>query len=158
MTLGTGKAYCAYLNAAQGTLAIRLRPAAAPRTVNNFIYLARQGYFDGTSVARACPDPADKGCFGQVTEFAADPVAGYALARELVTSQGKVLFGSVAMSSDGNISSGGRFFISTGANPGLPQTYNLFGQVTDGLQVIPSLRKGALVNWVTVVETPGTTG
>ncbi|GAC1332030.1 MAG: peptidylprolyl isomerase [Candidatus Dormibacteria bacterium] len=154
--LDTHKGYCAYINVAEGTLAIRLRPAAAPRTVSNFLYLAQHGYYDGTTVARACPDPADTGCFGQVAEFAADPVVHYTLPREVVKSQAKVLFGSVAMSSDAGAGSGGRFFISTGSNATLPQDYNLFGQVTDGLQLIPALRKGVTVNWVTVLEAPGT--
>ena len=155
MNLDTRKGYCAYLVTAQGTVAIRLRPAAAPRTVNNFIYLARQGYFDGATIARACPDPADPGCFGNLAEVAADSGPGYTLGREAV--RGQYLLGAVAMSSDGEASSGGRFFISTGDNRSLPHTYNLFGQVTDGIELLPALKKGLVIQTVIVSEAAGST-
>ncbi|MGI8608637.1 MAG: peptidylprolyl isomerase [Candidatus Dormibacteria bacterium] len=160
MTIDVKKGYCAYLSTAAGTVAIRLRPQSAPKTVNNFVFLVRQGFFDGLAVTRACPDPAVPTCQGELVELGDPPslglnTFGYTLPRE--SAKGDPLFGTVAMSPDGDGVSGHRLIISRGDSRALPHTYNLFGQVTDGLPTLAALQKGVTVNWATVVEAPGTT-
>ncbi|MDQ6747936.1 MAG: peptidylprolyl isomerase [Candidatus Dormibacteraeota bacterium] len=160
MALAAHAGYCAYISTDEGTVAIRLRPGAAPVSVNNFIRLAREGYYDGLTIDRSCPDAADPTCAGQFVETGAAPGAGsggpgYSIPREAV--KGDYLLGAVAMVSSGDSNSGSRFLISTGDSRALPKIHNLFGQVTDGIPTLALLRKGGRVNWITVLEAAGTT-
>jgi cyclophilin family peptidyl-prolyl cis-trans isomerase len=161
MSIDVKKGYCAYLSFDAGVVAIRLRPASAPKTVNNFVFLVRQGFYDGLSVTSACPDPAAPTCKGQLAEMGDPPslglnAFGYRLPRE--SAPGNYLFGAVAMSPDGDGASPSRFIISNGDSRALPHTYSLFGQVTDGLPTLAALQKGAKIVWAAVREAPGTTG
>jgi cyclophilin family peptidyl-prolyl cis-trans isomerase len=160
MNIVLKKGYCAYLSTEAGMVAIRLRPASAPKTVNNFIFLVRQGYYDGLEVSATCPDPATPGCKGQFAELGDPPSLGlngfgYKLQRE--SAPGDYLFGAVAMSPDDDgTANPHRFIISKGDSRALPHTYALFGQVTDGLPTIVALQKGVKINWAAVLEAPGT--
>jgi peptidyl-prolyl cis-trans isomerase B (cyclophilin B) len=144
---------CAFVHTAGGVISIRLRPDLAPRTVDNFEGLARSGFYDGLSLYRACPDTSEPGCYGNLIE-GGDPRGdgtggpGYDLALEPV--KGRYLLGAVAMAAAGDRDSGSRFFISRGDNRALSQRYNLFGQVTSGLDVLVRLPRGALIDWVAI--------
>ena len=112
-----------------GSLTIELNPSAAPLTVNNFVVLARYGYFDGTECHRAipgfvvqCGDPTASGTGGP----------GYRFPDELPTEPYEI--GSIAMANAGPDTNGSQFFIITGdAGAGLPPQYSLFGDVIGGL-------------------------
>lgn len=131
------KGYVAIVTTNLGQYTIELDAKAAPRTVNNFVVLARYGYFDGTSCHRAipdfmvqCGDPTGTGSGGP----------GYQFDDELPKA-GTYAIGSVAMANAGPNTNGSQFFVITGeTGVGLPPSYTLFGRVTDGLDTtLPAL-------------------
>jgi len=124
------KAYTAVVKTNMGTYSAVLDAAKAPGTVNNFVSLARNKYFDGTTCHRAipgfmiqCGDPTATGSGGP----------GYKFADELPAS-GEYKIGSLAMANSGANTNGSQFFVISGdQGVSLPPNYTLFGQVTDGL-------------------------
>lgn len=128
--IDSAKAYTAVVTTNKGAYTIDLSAGSAPITVNNFVVLARYHYFDNTICHRAipgfavqCGDPTGTGQGGP----------GYEFADELPAT-GAYKIGSIAMANSGANTNGSQFFIITGANGvALPNSYSLFGQVTDGL-------------------------
>ena len=124
------KTYTAVVKTNMGTYSAVLDAAKAPGTVNNFVSLARNKYFDGTTCHRAipgfmiqCGDPTATGSGGP----------GYKFADELPAS-GEYKIGSLAMANSGANTNGSQFFVISGdQGVALPPNYTLFGQVTDGL-------------------------
>ena len=124
------KTYTAVVTTNMGTYSAVLDAAKAPGTVNNFVSLARNKYFDGTTCHRAipgfmiqCGDPTATGSGGP----------GYKFADELPAS-GEYKIGSLAMANSGANTNGSQFFVISGdQGVSLPPNYTLFGQVTDGL-------------------------
>jgi cyclophilin family peptidyl-prolyl cis-trans isomerase len=124
------KTYTAVVKTNMGTYSAVLDAAKAPGTVNNFVSLARNKYFDGTTCHRAipgfmiqCGDPTATGSGGP----------GYKFADELPAS-GEYKIGSLAMANSGANTNGSQFFVISGdQGVSLPPNYTLFGQVTDGL-------------------------
>ena len=122
-----------------GTIVMELYPDKAPKSVENFVKLAKQKFYDGTLFHRVVPgfviqggdpltkDPAKKrkwGSGGPGYEFADEPVKG---------DYGR---GAVAMANSGKNTNGSQFFICVANLAGqLPKKYNLFGQVTKGMEV-----------------------
>jgi cyclophilin family peptidyl-prolyl cis-trans isomerase len=124
------KTYTAVVTTNMGTYSAVLDATKAPGAVNNFVSLARNKYFDGTTCHRAipgfmvqCGDPTATGSGGP----------GYKFADELPAS-GEYKIGSLAMANSGPNTNGSQFFVITGdQGVSLPPNYTLFGQVTDGL-------------------------
>jgi cyclophilin family peptidyl-prolyl cis-trans isomerase len=124
------KTYTAVVTTNMGTYSAVLDAAKAPGTVNNFVSLARNKYFDGTTCHRAipgfmiqCGDPTATGNGGP----------GYKFADELPAS-GEYKIGSLAMANSGPNTNGSQFFVISGdQGVSLPPSYTLFGQVTEGL-------------------------
>lgn len=124
------KTYTAVVKTNTGTYSAVLDAAKAPGTVNNFVSLARNKYFDGTTCHRAipgfmiqCGDPTATGSGGP----------GYKFADELPAS-GEYKIGSLAMANSGANTNGSQFFVISGdQGVSLPPNYTLFGQVTEGL-------------------------
>ena len=129
MCLVDGATYQAVVTTNMGEFTIDLDPEAAPLTVNNFVFLARNGYYDETPCHRIipdfvvqCGDPTGTGTGGP----------GYEFADELPAA-GEYQLGSLAMANSGPDTNGSQFFIITGEQGvQLPPSYSLFGQVTDG--------------------------
>jgi peptidylprolyl isomerase len=123
-----------------GTLVIALDAIAAPRTVNNFVFLALNHYFDGVIFHRIIDgfmcqggDPTGTGRGGP----------GYRFADEL-PKPGSYQIGSVAMANAGPDTNGSQFFVVSGpSGVGLPPLYSLFGQVVKGLDVVDTLQRVA---------------
>lgn len=128
--LEPGAGYVAEITTNQGSFSVELDPERAPITVNNFVVLARYGYFDGTVCHRAipgfvvqCGDPTATGTSGP----------GYTFADELPEA-GEYRIGSLAMANSGPDTNGSQFFVITGDNgAALPPDYSLFGEVIEGL-------------------------
>ena len=128
--LEPGATYTAEITTNVGAFSVELDPERAPVTVNNFVVLARYGYFDGTECHRAipgfvvqCGDPTATGTGGP----------GYTFADELPEA-GEYRIGSLAMANSGPDTNGSQFFVITGDNgAALPPNYSLFGEVVDGL-------------------------
>ncbi len=120
-----------------GTLVIALDPIAAPITVNNFVFLAAQHYYDGVIFHRiingfVCQggDPDGNGRGGP----------GYKFVDEL-PKPGKYQIGSLAMANAGPNTNGSQFFLISGpSGVGLPPAYSLFGQVVKGLDIVEMMQ------------------
>ena len=137
MGIDPSKRYTATMETSMGTLVISLDPIAAPITVNNFVYLAAQHYYDGVIFHRiiqgfVCQggDPDGNGRGGP----------GYRFVDEL-PKPGKYQIGSLAMANAGPNTNGSQFFIISGpSGVQLPPLYSLFGQVVKGLDIVEMMQ------------------
>ncbi|HUY97667.1 MAG TPA: peptidylprolyl isomerase [Verrucomicrobiae bacterium] len=147
-----GTRYQATLETDRGTVTIRLLPEAAPRTVANFLHLARQSFYDGLTFHRVVDGfvvqggcPRGDGAGGPGYQFPDEPVVG---------DYGP---GSVAMANSGRDTNGSQFFISTVDNRGrLAKSYNLFGQVETGMDVVRQIKVGDRMRSVSISEEAST--
>jgi len=140
MGIDSTKRYSATLETTLGTMVIALDAAAAPLTVNNFVYLAAHHYYDGVIFHRII-----KGfmCQGGDPEGSGRGGPGYKFGDEL-PKPGKYQIGSVAMANAGPNTNGSQFFIVSGpSGVGLPPLYSLFGQVVKGLDVVEAMQNVA---------------
>jgi peptidylprolyl isomerase len=136
MCIDPAHRYLARLTTSKGELTIALDPLQAPRTVNNFVFLARYHYFDGTIFHRIVKgfvvqggDPTGTGTGGP----------GYRFADEL-PPPGRYEIGSVAMANAGPDTNGSQFFIVSGPDgTRLPPQYSLFGTVVAGRETLAAL-------------------
>lgn len=128
--------YTATVDTTYGEFTIELDASRAPLTVNNFIVLARYGYYDGAPFHRIIP-----GFVIQGGDAVGSPLGtgnpGYSIADEL-PAEGEYQVGSVAMANSARPDTGGsQFFVITGdSGVALPAQYSLFGEVTTGLEVV----------------------
>ena len=138
MTIDTTKSYVATVVTTTGTFKINLDAAKAPKTVNNFVFLAEKGFYHCIIFHRVIPgfmdqtgDPAGTGTGGP----------GYQFPDELpATANPQYPIGSVAMANSGPNTNGSQFFIVTGAQgESLPPSYSLFGQVPSDQMAVPNL-------------------
>lgn len=137
------KQYRATIETSCGTVVVELDPSIAPTTVNNFVFLAREGFFDGLAFHRVVTDFVIQG---------GDPKGdgtggpGYSFEDELPPDGYKI--GDLAMANTGPNTNGSQFFVVTGPQgETLPPQYSKFGRVVEGLDVARRLEK---------FETPGT--
>jgi len=118
-----------------GDIVVELDPAVAPETVNSFVFLADQGYFDGGAAHRIVP--------GFLMQ-AGDPTAtgrggpGYVIPDELPTDDTPYTRGTLAMANRGPDTGGSQFFIMLD-DAGLPPAYSVFGQVVEGFDVLDAI-------------------
>jgi cyclophilin family peptidyl-prolyl cis-trans isomerase len=137
MVIDPSKRYTAVMETSMGTLTIALDAAAAPKTVNNFVFLARWHYYDGVIFHRII-----KGfvCQGGDPEGTGRGGPGYRFEDELPKA-GRYEIGSLAMANAGPNTNGSQFFIISG-NDGarLPPQYSLFGKVVSGLEIVEAMQ------------------
>ncbi|PKM77889.1 MAG: peptidylprolyl isomerase [Firmicutes bacterium HGW-Firmicutes-15] len=145
ITIDSKKHYTAMINTNRGNFRIELFASQAPTTVNNFVFLARDGYFDGISFHRIIKDfmiqtgdPLGSGRGGPGYTFADElpPVKAYAP-------------GIVAMANSGPNTNGSQFFICNGSGASQLNSqanYTVFGQVIDGMDVILKISDTPLEN------------
>jgi peptidyl-prolyl cis-trans isomerase B (cyclophilin B) len=134
----------------RGDIVMDLDPSLAPVTVNNFVNLARSGYYDGLTFHRVVPEfviqggcPEGSGRGGPGYRFADEPV------------KGEYSVGAVAMANAGPDTNGSQFFICIDDCRGkLTPNYNLFGHVTQGVEVAQSVQVGDVMRTVTISEVP----
>ena len=125
------KLYRTTITTNRGTIVMDLDPQLAANTVNNFVGLARQGYYDGLTFHRVVPDfvvqggcPEGSGRGGPGYKFQDEPVLG------------EYTLGAVAMANSGPHTNGSQFFITIAdCTRKLTKDYSLFGYVTDGMDV-----------------------
>ena len=133
-----GVDYSAMVTTSEGIFTVDLLEDQAPGTVNNFVVLARYGYFDGDDFHRIIPGFVVQG---------GDPVGepqgtggpGYEIADELPASVDEYVEGAVAMANAGPDTNGSQFYIYLGPNRLPGPTFSLFGQVTEGLEVVKAI-------------------
>jgi peptidylprolyl isomerase len=138
MAIDPEQDYTATITTPRGDIVIRLRPDIAPQTVNSFIFLAREGFYDGLTWHRVLPnfmaqggDPEGTGAGGP----------GYTVPAEFTT---EILFdrpGIVAMARRGDDinSAGSQFFITTAPYPTLNNQYTIFGEVIEGQDIVDNI-------------------
>ena len=142
--------YEATISTDKGDMVLELDPKLAPNTVNNFVSLARQGFYDGLKFHRVVPefviqggDPEGSGRGGPGYRFADEPV------------KGEYTFGAVAMANAGPDTNGSQFFICIDdCTRKLDKAYNLFGYVTSGAEIAPQITQGDVMRTVTITERP----
>jgi cyclophilin family peptidyl-prolyl cis-trans isomerase len=118
-----------------GTIAVELFPEDAPKTVDNFVKLARDGFYDGVIFHRVIPDFMIQG--GDPTGTGSGG-PGYSFEDEF--NQQKVVRGALAMANAGPNTNGSQFFIVTAdACPWLDGKHTVFGRVTDGMDVVDKI-------------------
>ena len=131
MSLDPALRYSAALDTSCGRIELDLQAERSPLAVNNFVFLAREGYYDDCPVHRVVPgfvvqagDPTGTGRGGP----------GYRFADEL-TGRGQYREGTLAMANAGPDTNGSQFFICL-ASVSLPHSYTIFGQVTAGMDAV----------------------
>ena len=135
LAIDANVAYTATLRTSCGDIVIRLLPESAPRTVNSFVFLAREGYFDGTFVHRL--DASIAVIQGGDPEGTGSGGPGYSIPDELTGSEAYGP-GTFAMANAGANTGGSQFFLITGEAghnlDGAP-SYTIFGRVIEGLEI-----------------------
>ena len=140
--------YQVTLSTDRGDITMELDPKLAPTTVNHFVSQARDGFYDGLTFHRVVPgfviqggDPEGTGRGGPGYQFADEPV------------QGEYTLGAVAMANAGPNTNGSQFFICIDdCRKKLEPLYNLFGYVTDGIEVAQAIQVGDTMASVSVTE------
>jgi peptidyl-prolyl cis-trans isomerase B (cyclophilin B) len=145
MQVETNRIYHAIIKTNKGDIHLDLNPAEAPMTVNNFVVLAREGYYDGVTFHRVVPhfviqggDPTGTGSGGP----------GYKFKDEAVKRPYKA--GTVAMANAGPNTNGSQFFICLEDQAGLPPNYTIFGDTVAGMDVVRNIRVGDVMQSVTI--------
>ena len=130
------KTYTAEMQTSKGTMTVALDVRNATKTVNNFVVLARYKYFDGIAFHRIIPGFVIQGGDPQQTGTGGP---GYKFEDELPKA-GSYKIGSLAMANSGPNTNGSQFFIISGdAGVSLQPQYSLFGEVTQGLEVVKAI-------------------
>lgn len=146
MTIDTGKQYFALINTEKGDIRLELFADEAPQTVNNFVFLARDGFYDGLTFHFVRPElvaqTGDPTCTASAAvTCSGEDGPGYTLPAE--TNEKKHVAGSVAMAeeTDTQVTNGSQFFIALQDLPQLEGHNTVFGQVADekSMDVVQSL-------------------
>jgi cyclophilin family peptidyl-prolyl cis-trans isomerase len=139
MTIDPAKTYTATITTAKGEIEIELFPEAAPATVNAFVFLAREGYYDGTPFMELIKAQDGSKFYTQTGDPTATGLGtpGFSIPKEV--TQQAFDRGAVGMGGTATNSNGGQFFISFGDFPALDGKYTIFGRVVSGLEVLDSL-------------------
>lgn len=142
------KVYRVTITTDRGPIVMDLDPQLAANTVNNFVGLARQGYYDGLTFHRVVPGfVAQGGC----PEGSGRGGPGYKFKDEPV--KGEYTLGAVAMANAGPDTNGSQFFLCIDDLQGkLDKLYNLFGNVVEGVDTAQSIEVGDVMHTVAVEE------
>lgn len=139
--------YMAVLETTRGTIELELYPEHAPKTVNNFAFLAGEGFYDGVAFHRVIPnfmiqggDPTGTGRGGPGYQFEDET-------RSNPLRHGK---GVISMANAGPNTNGSQFFITHGPQPHLDGKHTVFGKVVNGQDIVDAIRQGDVMNRVTV--------
>jgi len=135
--LGPDEAVAVTMSTSCGDIRIRLDPSIAPETVNSFVFLASEGYFDGTAIHRVIPGYIAQGG-DQTATGTGGP--GYVIADEVPPPAVAYERGIIAMANRGPGTTGSQFFVML-ADGGLPPQYSIFGWVTEGLEILDLLQE-----------------
>ena len=137
MNIDPGKEYTATIETEHGDLVLELFAADCPVTVNNFVTLARKGFYDGTMFHRVIPgfmaqggDPTGTGRGGP----------GYTFPDEF--SEHTHVAGALSMANAGPDSNGSQFFVTYAPQPHLDGHHSVFGQLIEGADVLEKLNPG----------------
>ncbi|HEY68662.1 MAG TPA: peptidylprolyl isomerase [Thermoflexia bacterium] len=152
MQIDPSKTYIATISTAKGDIVVQLDADAAPLTVNNFVFLARQGFYDNLTFHRVESgfviqggDPTGTGTGGP----------GYTIPAEIGLPH---IEGAIAMARRSDevnptrASSGSQFYITLAPTPFLDGAYTVFGHVIEGMDVVKSIAIGDVIEKITIAE------
>ena len=143
------KSYVVTMETTKGTIEIELYPQHAPVTVNNFLFLANEGFYDGVSFHRVIAkfmiqggDPTGTGRGGP----------GYKFGDETRNNPLKHETGVLSMANAGPNTNGSQFFVTHSPQPHLNGRHTVFGKVVSGMDVVNAIRQGDKMTSVTAAE------
>jgi peptidyl-prolyl cis-trans isomerase B (cyclophilin B) len=139
MQIDPAKTYLVTIETVRGSIELELYPQYAPKTVNNFVFLTQEGFYDGITFHRVIDnfmvqggDPAGSGRGGPGYRFE-DEFAGNTLRHDT---------GSISMANAGPNTNGSQFFIAHSPQPHLDNKHTVFGKVVAGQDVVNAIRQG----------------
>jgi peptidyl-prolyl cis-trans isomerase B (cyclophilin B) len=149
MSIDTNKNYTATFDTSRGTIVVDLNTKGAPKTVNNFVFLAKDGFYDGLAFHRVIPDfMVQGGC----PEGSGRGGPGYRFEDEFKGNSLRHERGVLSMANSGPGTNGSQFFITHVPCPWLDGKHTVFGTVTSGLDVVDAIKQSDKINKVTITE------
>lgn len=149
MIIDPKKKYVVTIETDRGNIELELFPKEAPKTVNNFVFLIREGFYDGVKFHRVISnfviqggDPDGNGTGGP----------GYKFEDETRGNPHKHLRGVISMANAGPNTNGSQFFITHSPQSHLDNRHTVFGKVTSGQDVVNAIRQGDVMTSVTITE------
>src|SRR5688500_4781065 len=149
MSIDSKRNYTATFETSRGKIVVDLFPKDAPNTVSNFVFLAKDGFYNGTKFHRVIPDFMIQGGDPEGTGRGGP---GYKFADELKNNPRKHQVGSLSMANAGPNTNGSQFFITHIATDWLNGKHTVFGQVREGQDVVNAVKQGDTLNSVTITE------
>ena len=149
MSIDPSKKYSATLETSRGTIVADLFAQDAPKTVSNFVFLARDGFYDGTTFHRVI---ADFMIQGGDPEGSGRGGPGYRFEDETKNNPHKHQVGSLSMANAGPNTNGSQFFITHVATDWLNGKHTVFGQVRSGQDVVNAVKQGDTLKSVKIEE------
>jgi len=149
MSIDPAKKYTATFSTTKGDIVVELMADKAPTTVNNFVFLAKDGFYDGTVFHRVIADFMVQG---------GDPTGtgrggpGYTWKDEKAALQIPHARGVLSMANAGPNTNGSQFFITHVNTDWLNGKHAVFGKVTSGIEVVDAIKQGDKLNKVTISE------
>ncbi|MCP4140828.1 MAG: peptidylprolyl isomerase [Chloroflexi bacterium] len=149
MIIDPAKKYTATIATDKGDMVLELFADKTPKTVNNFIFLSREGFYDGVVFHRVIPDFMAQG---------GDPTGtgrggpGYRFEDEFHAELKHSKPGILSMANAGPGTNGSQFFITHVPTPHLDNRHSVFGQVTEGIDVLMAVNVGTKISSVTITE------
>ena len=147
MTIDTSKQYTATIETGKGNIVLELFASDVPATVNNFVFLAREGFYNGTTFHRVIPDFMAQG---------GDPTGtgtggpGYKFADEF--TKHTHVTGALSMANAGPNTNGSQFFIAYTPQHHLNGKHSVFGQLVSGMDVLKAIENGDTIVQITIEE------
>jgi peptidyl-prolyl cis-trans isomerase B (cyclophilin B) len=149
MTIDPKKKYTATMETTKGTIELEFFAKDAPKTVNNFVFLSNEGFYEGVTFHRVIPnfviqggDPTGSGRGGP----------GYNFEDEVRTNPNKHGTGFLSMANAGPNTNGSQFFITHSPQPHLDGKHTVFGKVTSGMDVVNAIVAGDKMVKITITE------
>jgi len=147
MTIDTSKQYKATIETEKGNLVLELFTSDVPATVNNFVFLAGEGFYNGTTFHRVKPGFMAQG---------GDPTGtgtgnpGYSFPDEF--TEHKHVAGTLSMANSGPNTNGCQFFITYAPQPHLDGKHSVFGQLIEGMDILEKLENGSVIKRIVIEE------
>jgi len=149
MAIDANKKYTATFKTSRGEIVCDLYAKDAPKTVNNFVFLARDKFYDGLNFHRVIGDFMIQGGCPQGSGSGGP---GYKFEDECKGNPNKHKVGALSMANAGPNTNGSQFFITHVATPHLDGKHTVFGQVTKGQDVVNAVRQGDRIESITITE------
>jgi peptidyl-prolyl cis-trans isomerase B (cyclophilin B) len=147
MTIDTEKSYTATIETDKGDIVIDLFAKDVPKTVNNFVFLAREGFYDGVTFHRVIADFMAQG--GDPTGTGAGG-PGYRFEDEFSSHVHST--GVLSMANAGPNTNGSQFFITYAPQPHLDNRHSVFGKMTSDMSILESIVQGDVIKTITITE------